>query len=139
MNNLKLKPEGTYCFYVEATRNYSKTYTLPAQIRIEKESEEVGEGKERTYTYYYIEKVIFSNGGYLDTGDLGSVEINEASYFYDNEDNEWELVLLNEHAYSPNVKETNNATWFDISFLSLEIISISILIYALFKNKATAE
>lgn len=135
INNLKLKPEGTYCFYVEATRNYGKTYTLPAQIRIEKERDEVGEGKERTYTYYYIEKVIFSNGGYLDTENLDRVEINEASYFYDNEDNEWELVLLNEHAYSPNVKETNNATWFGITFLSLEIFSISILLYALFKVK----
>ena len=139
INNLKLKPEGTYCFYVEATRNYGKTYTLPAQIRIEKESEEVGEGKERTYTYYYIEKVIFSNGGYLNTEDLERVEIDESSYFYDDEDNEWELILLNEHAYSPNVKETNNATWFDITILSIEIISISILLYALLKNKETVE
>lgn len=135
INNLELKPEGTYCFYVEATSNSGKNYTLPAQIRIEKESEEVGEGKERTYTYYYIEKVVFSNGGYLNTEDLESVKINEATYFYDNDDNEWELVLLNEHAYSPDIKETNNATWFDITFLSLEIISISILLYALFKNK----
>ena len=138
INNLKLKPEGTYCFYVEATSSYGKTYTLPAQIRIEKESEEVGEGKERTYTYYYIEKVVFSNGGYLNTEDLESVEINESSYFYDDEDNKWELTLLNEHAYSPNIKETNTATWFDITFLSLEIISMSILLYALFKNNEQA-
>ncbi len=137
INNLELKPDGTYCFYVEATNNYGKTYTLPAQIRIEKQQQEE-RGEERTYTYFYIEKIIFSNGGYLNTEDLDNVEISKPSYFYDG-DNEWELVLLNEHAYSPDIKETNHANWANITFLSLEIISISIMLYALFKSAKQAE
>lgn len=138
INNLKLKPEGTYCFYVEATRNDGKTYTLPAQVRVEKETDEVKEGKRRTYTHYYIERVFFSNGGYLNTEYTDYVDINDSTYHYDGE-SDWNLVLLNEHAYSPNVKETNNATWLDITFLSIETISISIILYALFKGKEQAE
>ena len=134
VNNLELKPEGTYCFYVEATRDGGKTYTLPAQIRIEKETDEVAEGKTRTYTYYHIEKVFFSNGGYLDTVDTDPVEINKSTYYYDGE-NDWSLVLLNEHAYSPNVEETNNATWPELLFLIFESACIGILLYSLLKKE----
>ena len=131
IHNLKLKPEGTYCFYVEAHRYGGKTYTLPAQIRVEKETDEVSEGKTRTYTYYYIEKVFFSNGGWLDAEDYEPDSINEPSYHYESKGDGWELVLLNEHAYSPNVEETNNADWFGITVMLLEVLSISFLLYAL--------
>ena len=40
INNLNIEPDGTYCFYVAATKNGEKTYTLPAQIRVEEEHEE---------------------------------------------------------------------------------------------------
>ena len=135
INNIKLKPEGTYCFYVEAKKQGEKTYTLPAKIRIEEEREEVSENKERIYRFYYIEKVYFPNGGWLDTEDLDEVELNEASYFYDDNDDEWELTLLNEHAYTPEVAETNNATWIQIVFLSIGIASIIIVLYAISKRK----
>ena len=134
IHNLKLKPEGTYCFYVEAHRYGGKTYTLPAQIRVEKETDEVSEGKTRTYTYYYIEKVFFSNGGWLDTEDYEPDSINEPSYHYESNGDGWELVLLNEHAYSPNVEETNNADWFGITVMLLEVSSISFLLYALHRR-----
>lgn len=134
VNNLALKPEGTYCFYVEATRDSGKTYTLPAQIRVEKESDEVAEGKTRTHTYYYIERVFFSNGGYLNTENCDYVDIGESTHYYDGE-NDWSLVLLNEHAYSPHVEETNNATWLEILFLMLESSCIGLLLYSLLKKE----
>lgn len=136
VHNLLLKPEGTYCFYVEADRYNGKTYTLPAQVRVEKETEEVAEGKERTFTYYYIEKVFFSNGGWLDTEGSEPVDINESSHHYDyNADDEWELVLLNEHAYSPYVRETNNADWLDITFMFIKVIPIALSLYALCRKE----
>jgi hypothetical protein len=135
INNLELKPEGTYCFYVKATSPTGKSYTLPAQIRIEKETDEVGE-KTRTRTYFYIQKVYFTNGGYLDTDDGEPDEIDQASYFYEDFDDyaSWDLVLLNEHAYSPYVHETNNADWLDLTFLSIETISFIIVLVALLRQ-----
>lgn len=139
INNLKIKPDGTYCFYVEATRNGSKTYTLPAQIRIEEYREDEDERTTRIYRYYYIERVFFSNGGYLNTEDLDDVDINKPTVFYDKDDNEWELVLLNEHAYTPEVKETNNVSWLSLSLLLIESVSIIIILYALSKSKKPAD
>lgn len=138
IHNLHLKPEGTYCFYVEAKRYNGKTYTLPAQISIERETEDVSDEKTKTYTYYYIEKVYFSNGGWLDTSGNEPVEIGESSYHYDYDaDDEWELVLLNEHAYSPYVAETNNADWLNITFMLIEALPVSFLLYALCRREKT--
>lgn len=131
IHNLKLKPEGTYCFYVEASRSGGKTYTLPAQIRIEKETEEVGDNKERTYTYYYIERLVFSNGTEIAIDVWDSAKIDEPDYHLDSDGDEWELTLLNKHAYSSQIEETDNATWLDIIFLLIETFSIIVLLYAL--------
>jgi hypothetical protein len=136
IHNLHLKPEGTYCFYVEAHRYGAKTYTLPAQIRIAKETEEVSEGKERTFTYYYIEKVFFSNGGWLEAECDEPVDIGESSSHYDSDtDDEWELTLLNEHAYSPYVTETNNADWLDVVFMLIDVIPIAFSLYILCRRE----
>ena len=133
INNLRIKPEGTYCFYVEATRNGDKTYTLPARIRIEEDRED--EDERRIYRYYYIERVYFSNGGFLDTEDLDAVSINKPTVFYDDNENKWEFVLLNEHSYTPEIKETNNASWISITILCIQIASSIIVLYALSKSK----
>lgn len=135
VHNLKLLPEGTYCFYVEARQYGGKTYTLPAQIAIEKKSVEVSDEKTKTYTYYHIEKVFFSNGGYIDANDGEPDQIGNASYLFDSNDDEWELVLLNEHAYSPCVIETNNAQWIDVIFLLINVLSISIVLFAMCKKE----
>lgn len=136
IHNLLLKPEGTYCFYVEASPNDGKTYTLPAQIRVERESKEIAEGKEKTYTCYYIDKVFFSNGGWLDNEDGEPVEINKPTYYYDyDSDEKWKLVLLNEHAYSQYVNETNNADLVDITFMFLDVIPIAFYLYVLCRKE----
>ena len=134
IHNLEFKPEGTYSFYVEAIRDDGKSFTLPAQVRVEKETDEVAEGKRRTFTYYYIEKVCFSNGGYWNTKGTDPVDVNESTYYYDGEDG-WSLVLLNEHAYSPEIQETNNVTTISLLLLALRSISIAILLYSLCKKE----
>ena len=136
IHNLLLTPDGTYCFYVEAHRNSGKSYALPAEIRIETETREVSADKERTYRYYYIEKIFFANGGWLEIENHTPVDINESFLYYDcDTDDEWNLVLLNEHAYSPYVTETNNADWLDITFMLLNILPMSFLIYVLSRKE----
>ena len=131
VHNLELKPEGVYCFYVEADLYGGGTYTLPAQVRVELETEEISDDKTKTYRLYYIEKVVFSDGDWLDTEDCEPDTINEPSYFYDPYDNEWGLVLLNEHAYSPFISETNNAEWLDILLIFIDCLPILLILYAL--------
>lgn len=137
IHDLDLKPEGTYCFYVEAQQHNGDAYVLPAQIDVVKEKIEVDEGRSKTRTYYYIENVYFSNGGYLDASDGENDAIGQPSVFFDGE-NYWELTLLNEHAYSPYVQETDNADWLDIVFLLLKIIPTSILLCMLY-HKANSQ
>lgn len=132
IHNLELKPDGVYCFYVEASRSSEKSYTLPAQILVVTESFEAGEGRNVNRRKYYIQQVFFSNGGYLDTNECESIEIGEACCYYDtNTDDEWDLVLLNEHAYSPHVVESNNANWLNTILLVVKLSSISFTLYVL--------
>ena len=134
IHNLNLKPSGRYCFFVEAHQLGGKNYTVPAQIKVEKETEEVGENRERTYTYYYIEKIVFSNGEVLDFEKWDSVKINEPTLHTDSNGVVWDLTLLNKHAYSPLVEETNNANWVNITFLLIEVASIVFLLYAMYRK-----
>ena len=139
IHNLKIKPEGTYCFYVEASNFSGKTYTVPAEIRIEKETEDYDD-RERTYTYYFIERFFFSNGNEIELDILESVEINKPTYHIDSDGNEWEITLLNKHAYSPLIKETNNADWFGVTILTIEFVPIAFLLFALlWKSKNNDE
>lgn len=136
IHNLKIKPEGTYCFFVEASQSVGKTYTVPAEIKIVKETEEVGDDKERTYTYYYIKRFIFSNGTEIEIDVWDDVQINKSAYHIDTNGDEWELTLLNKHAYSPKIEETNNADWFGITFLVIEVLPVAFLLFALcWRNK----
>lgn len=134
IHNLKIKPTGTYCFYVKASRLGGKTYTVPAEIEIEKEAEEVGDNKERTYTYYYIERFFFSNGTEIKLDVWDPVQINEASYHTDSNGDEWEITLLNKHAYSPHIEETNNADWFGITILAVEVLPVAFFLFAMYRK-----
>ncbi len=141
VHNLELKPEGNYCFYVEATRNGDKTYTLPAEISVRTEYEEDIDGKSKSKHVYHIEKVFFSNGGWLDTTDSEPVDIGASISFFDESENwlegdYWKFVLLNEHAYSPYVNETNNAAFWDITIVLLEALCVGFLLYVRCKTEA---
>ena len=130
IHNLKIKPEGTYCFYVEASPYKGKVYTVPAEIRIEKETKEIGD-KTQTYTYYYIERLVFSNGTEIQIDVWDSVEINKSAYHMDSTGDEWNLTLLNKHAYSPLIEENNNADWFGVTVLAIEVLSVAFLLFAM--------
>lgn len=128
IHNLELKPEGTYCFYVEAHREGGNTYTLPAEI-------EVSDTESQTHTNYYIKKVLFSNGSWLDADDGEPDDIGKPSAFFD-DDSDWELTLLNEHAYSPLVKETDNADWLDITFLLINLSAVAMFLRIACRKRA---
>ena len=133
VHNLELKPEGVYCFYVDAYSYGKKTYTLPAEVRVVKDYDY----DEDPYIYYQIERVYFSNGGWLNTEDTEHAKIGDPFYFEDSQGKEWELTLLNEHAYSPYVTETDNATPRDIAWVILDVLPFAFLLFvSLIKEKA---
>lgn len=129
IHNLELKSSGTYCFFVEAKRAGGTSYVLPAQIRVEPETYEYSDGKTKTYINYYIEKVCFSNGSILEIDDPEDIGINETVYYSAPNGDEWALTLLNKHAYSPYVIETNKATPLAITYLVVQLLAISFLLY----------
>lgn len=138
IHNLELKPDGEYCFYVKVSCSTDESYTLPAQIIKVTESFEAGEGKSVKQTKYYIRRVFLANGGYLDNKDGDPVKIGESCSYYDSKtEEELSFVLLNEHAYSPYVEETNNANWLNSILLVIKLALISFNLYALcHKNRS---
>lgn len=130
--NIELKPSGTYCYYVNI-KNEKYEYTLPAQIRIEHYSTDYFNGsleRHKVHKDYHIEKVYFSNGGYLYFEDF-SVELNESATNCDQNNKKWECTLLNKHAYSPNIVETKHTSTNNICFLIFELASIIFAIVCL--------
>ena len=125
IHNLELKPEGTYCFYVEATNEKGKTYVLPAEIDV------VIEYADQVSKDYYVKSVYFSNGGYLDTCDMDPLQIGDHSWHETYDGDEWKIRLLNKHAYTPEVEETNNATSEDIASLIVELLIPAFFLFAL--------
>lgn len=123
IHNLRIKPEGTYCFYVDVTFAGGESSVLPASVRIEKDEEDVGD-KVKVNTNYYVESIALSDGTLLDVDDQFADDINEVSDVYVTDSHIVELSLLNKHAFSPYVQETNNATPFAITYLLLKIVSI---------------
>ena len=116
LHNLLLEDEGVHCYYIKIT-DYKNTYTLPAGIRIEKEET----------TNFYLEKVYFSNGECLDFSDNDSIYIDDPSYMYDQNDKEWEVRLINEHAYSQYIQETDESVVY-IVFLVVELFVLMLTI-----------
>ena len=120
--NLNILPVGTYCFYVEASQPGGKVYTVPAEVVIDDE------------TNYYIKRFFFSNGNEIKLVELDSVEINESDYHIDYEGEDWKITLLNKHAYSPHVKETNHTNWLGITILSIEVIPLLFFLIIFFRK-----
>lgn len=91
--DLRVQPDGQYCYYVEATNHKGTTYVLPAHIyKIED-----------TYT---VEYVYFNNGGYLDFGGRCSDFLfEETKSATDQSDKEWKIKLTNLKTSHPDVEE----------------------------------
>lgn len=116
-HDLRLKPDGQYCFYVEVQQGSGKTYTLPAQVRVY-----FFEDK-----YYYVEKAYFSNGESLTFDCDEHIEIDEPTELSAN-GRAWKVRLLNEHAYSPYVHETNNAEIDDVLIMLARPIPVLLML-----------
>lgn len=102
---------GVYCYYVNIRQlGKSTEYILPAQIRVDMEQMGGNTEDDDVYTqrYYYIEYVYFSNGGYLDFTYNGAYaeDLIHSVYIEERDGTAWECTVLNEHAYSPMVEET---------------------------------
>ena len=102
--DIRCMPEGTYCYYVKATNEKDKTYTLPAKI------------KKYNLSEYYVENVYFDNGGYLyfDGGD--AFEFDESQREYDQNSHQWEIELTNYKTTHKKVTETQSKWSLDDTF-----------------------
>ncbi len=105
-NDIRVMPEGTYCYYVKATNEKGKTYTLPAKIEKISDTYEYEEGKTKTKTIYYINNVYFKNGGYLYFEDCYT-DYDTAETFSDQRDREWKIKITPYKTYNEKVLETN--------------------------------
>lgn len=138
--NYNLLKEGTYCFNIKVISSYDNEdlegNIYPAQIHISHEDDEI-EGdyfdKHRTKINIFLD-AIYINDTILKFDNFEydmPISVNKEFYAVDNEENEYDLKLLDKHAYSKHVKETNNCTKINILFLLIESFSIIFAIRAL--------
>lgn len=93
--DLRLAPDGVYCYYVIASpEDYAKTYTLPAKIK-------------KTDGNYVVQNVYFSNGGYLYLNSGEYIDFNDSVDYCDQNGDIWEIELTNNKASHSKVHEYN--------------------------------
>lgn len=110
VHSLYGESQGTYCYYVEVERNGDK-YTLPGEIAVEFDIWEDSRGRRKTTPMYYINRVYFSNGGYLDFTERGYnyvTDLQDNVSVTDQDDVFWNCRILNEHAYCEQIQETTH-------------------------------
>ncbi len=112
--DIRVMPEGTYCYYVEATNEKGKTYTLPARVK------KIGE---KTYG---VSNVYFDNGGFLYFSDFDYVEYDDEFYSWDQRGNEWHIKFTPNKAYHEKVTETEPFEPLGLIFPCIAIITISL-------------
>ena len=113
--DLRLAPEGSYCYYVTASREFSnKEYHLPAKVRKSEDQ------------LYYVDNVYFSNGGYLYLEGNEYIEFDETFDCADQNEEFWDITLTNNKANHPKVQE--NYKHFDFNAALTLIVSIFLII-----------
>lgn len=120
--DIRVMPEGTYCYYVLATNKKDNTYTLPAKIEKVNETYDFGEGDIKHSQDYYIKNVYFKNGGYLYFGDECELYKNKktgkfTATAYDQNEKEWKIELTDNKTSHPKVTETNPLRFSTIIFI----------------------
>lgn len=114
-NSLEGKNSGTYCYYVSLESD-DDSYTLPGQIEVVVEVDPWVDGygnERRDYSrQYYIEKVFFPDGDYLDFTEYSDYtsSLDKSILLYDQYERQWKCTILNEHAYCDQVEETSFIT-----------------------------
>jgi hypothetical protein len=95
-NDINVMPEGTYCYYVEATNKSGKTYTTPARIYVDDYE-------------FQIDEIFFTNGGSVSFRSC-SIDRKDGEYYTETvergNNKEWKIKLLNKKAYNSQVEET---------------------------------
>lgn len=127
--NLQLVPDGSYTYYVELTKISSgKTYTEPALIR---KYDDNG---------FILERVYFANGGYITFDDTPQdLYIDEFVDVIDHKDNEYEVKLLNQHAYVKGVKESHPSLINYLILFTVLLFECCLWVFPIIKNKKDQE
>lgn len=123
-DDLRLAPDGTYCYYVIANRDdSSKQYTLPAKINKH-------EGD------YFVENVYFPNGGYLYFNSYEYREFDELIHDADQDCDFWEIRLTNRKTTNLNVTERYTVNFWEMFFtvIATAVLLIESLILLFTKN-----
>ena len=92
--DLRTMPSGTYCYYVEATSEHDKTYTLPAKV------------EKINSNYYQVHNVYFKNGGYLYFEDSEYIKYKTTDYAHDQNGKSWDIKLTNKKTSHSMIEET---------------------------------
>lgn len=122
-DDLRLMPDGTYCYFVKATNEKGKTYTLPANIH-------------KIDGLYSVHNVYFDNGGYLyfreTCVDMEYEDINDC---IDQDDREWQIELTNWKTSHHMVNETEphptKDDYYRFVMVGLQAITVILHIYFL--------
>ena len=118
-DDIRIMPNGTYCYYVLATNEKEKTYTLPANI------EKIGRND------YYVYNVYFDNGGYLYFANDDYFSFGERITHTDQDNRDWNIELTPYKTTHPEVEETEpiDIGWIITVFISVLSILISGIFY----------
>ena len=121
-----LMPPGRYCYYVKATDEKGRTYTLPAEIQ--KDGTNIKAGS-------YVYEVYFKNGGYLYFDDKCKLYSDENYIVYgnstDQNEREWHIEVTDNKTTHPNVTETDT---FDFVEFALPFVFEGALLFILIRN-----
>ncbi len=119
-DDIQVMPKGTYCYYVYATNEKDKTYTLPANI------EKVNDDE------YLVHNVYFKNGGFLYFEDCDYFDYGDKEYTIDQNGNGWYIELTPHKTFHEKVKETEpgNPLGLILPGVVITIISLSTILYA---------
>lgn len=116
--DIRIMPEGTYCYYVYATNEKNNTYTLPANIQ-------------KTDGKYFVHNVYFNNGGYLYFSDGDFFDFDEDVAYFDQNNNEWSINLTANKTSHSKVKEKNplQIGWLLAVFVFVISLTVSCIFY----------
>lgn len=122
--DIRIMPEGTYCYYVYATNEKGNTYTLPANI-------------EKIDGNYYVHNVYFNNGGYLYFSDGDFFDFDEDITYFDQNNNEWTINLTTNKTSHSKVKEKNplRISWLLMVFVFAISLAVSCIFYIISINR----
>lgn len=117
-NDLRLMPKGEYYYFVEATSNNHKTYTLEAKVeKINKK-------------YYNVQNVYFNNGGYLYFTNSEPCTFTDKQNLISQDGKEWTIKLTSQKVKTPHGTEH---TEFGISpiilYASTSCFTLNLLYY----------